>query len=81
VFWRESDSDGIYGNAVNLVRSGSGSDARYVGNQIQMLIEWEVNRHFTFNTAYAHFFAGKFLKETRPGKDVDYASVWVTFKF
>jgi hypothetical protein len=81
VFWRESKKDGIYGNAVNLVRSGAGSDASYVGNQLQCLVEWEMNRHLTLNGAYAHFFAGRFLKETRPGEDVDYASAWITFKF
>ena len=81
VFWRESIEDGIYGNAVNLVRSGSGSNARYVGNQAQLMVEWEANRHLTFTSAYAHFFAGDFLKQTGPGKDVEYASAWVTFKF
>ena len=27
------------------------------------------------------FFAGDFLKETQPGKEVDYVSTWLTFKF
>ncbi len=80
-FWRESTHDGIYGNAVNLVRSGQTSDARYVGNQAQAYLEWQFARHFTFAVVYAHFFAGAFLKETAPGKDVDYASAWTAFKF
>ena len=80
-FWRESTRDGIYGNAVNLVRSAGTSRAREIGNQVQALIEWQVQRHLTFSAAYAHFFASDFLKETQPGKDVDYVSTWLTFKF
>src|SRR5438874_3230164 len=80
-FWRENTHDGVYGNAVNLVRSGQTSNSRYVGNQAQLLTEWRANRHFTVTAAYAHFFAGAFLKESGPGKDVDYASAWATFRF
>src|SRR5262249_54278179 len=80
-FWRESVHDGIYGPAVNLIQSGRTSDARYVGNQAEALLEWKLDRHFTVSADYAHFFAGDFLKETTPGKDVDYVSAWITYKF
>lgn len=80
-FWRESTRDGIYGPAVNLLRSGQTSDARYVGNQVEVLLEWRVNRHLTLTADYAHFFAGDFLKETPPGEDVDYVSAWLTYRF
>ena len=80
-FWRESTHDGIYGPAVNLIQTGKTSDARYVGNQAEAMLEWHVDRHLTFTADYAHFFAGDFLKETTPGKDADYFSAWVTFRF
>jgi len=80
-FWRESTHDGIYGPAVNLIQTGKTSDARYVGNQAEAILEWDWDRHLTFTADFAHFFAGDFLKETTPGKDVDYFSAWVTFRF
>ncbi|PYJ55944.1 MAG: alginate export family protein [Verrucomicrobia bacterium] len=80
-FWRENTRDGIYGPAVNVIQSGQTSNARYVGNQAEAMLEWRVDRHFTFTIDYAHFFAGDFLKQTTPGKDVDYFSAWVTFRF
>jgi len=80
-FWRESTHDGIYGPAVNLIQTGKTSDARYVGNQAEAMLEWHLDRHLTFTADYAHFFAGDFLRETTPGKDVDYFSAWVTFRF
>ena len=80
-FWRENTHDGIYGPAVNVIQSGRTSDARYVGHQAEVMWEWRVDRHITFTADYAHFFAGDFLKQTTPGKDVGYFSLWVTFRF
>jgi hypothetical protein len=80
-FWRESVRDGIYGPAVNLIQTGQTGSARYVGNQIEALSEWRLNRRLTLTADYAHFFAGDFLQQTTPGKDVDYFSAWVTFRF
>src|SRR6266536_5315813 len=80
-FWRENTHDGIYGPAVNLIQSGQTSDARYVGHQAEITLEWRIDRHFWLTADYAHFFAGDFLKQNTPGKDVDYASIWVTYRF
>ena len=80
-FWRENTHDGIYGPAVNVLQSGRTSDARYVGNQAQLMLEWRIDRHLAFTADYAHFFAGDFLKQAPPGKDVDYFSAWMTFRF
>ena len=80
-FWRESTGDGIYNNALKLVRPGNQNDARYVGNQAQAMLQWNISRHFSASAVYAHFFAGDFLKESPPGKDVNYVSAWVTFRF
>jgi hypothetical protein len=80
-FWRESTDDGIYNNAVALVRSGKNTTARYVGSQPQAQLEWDIDRHITFIAIYAHFFAGGFLQDTGPSQDVDYFTTWITYKF
>jgi hypothetical protein len=80
-FWRESERDGIYNNAVSLVRSGKNSTARYIGSQPQAQLEWDLELHTTFYLIYAHFFAGRFIRDTGPGKDVDYVSTWLAYKF
>jgi hypothetical protein len=81
VFWRQSLQDGVYGNAVNLLRSGQQSRARLIGSQVSVQAEWQVEHHTTLTVVYSHFLAGPFLRETGPGRDVDYASAWVTYKF
>ena len=56
-FWRESTHDAIYGNAVNVIVPVGSSRDRYVGNQIQFLGEWQLQRQFTLSMAYVHFSA------------------------
>jgi hypothetical protein len=80
-FWRKSTRDGIYNNALKLVRPGGGNSDRYIGSQAQAMLQWNVAPHFTASAVYAHFFAGDFLKESPAGKDVDYISAWITFRF
>jgi len=80
-FWRESTGDGLYNNALKLVRTGNSSSARYVGSQAQAMLQWSPWRHLSASLVYAHFFAGEFLTEGPAGKDVNYASAWVTFRF
>jgi hypothetical protein len=38
-------------------------------------------RHMTVQASYVHFFAGPFLQETPAGKDLDYFTVWLAYKF
>ena len=80
-FWRESTRDGLYNNAVTLVRSGRTSEARYIGSMPQAQLSWDLDRHLSFTAIYGHFFAGRFLKETGPGRDLDYVTSWLTYKF
>ncbi|HEV2802265.1 MAG TPA: alginate export family protein [Pyrinomonadaceae bacterium] len=80
-FWRESLRDGIYGNAINLLRPGSASDARFVGSQPSVQAEWRLNRHLTWAGVFSCFFAGSFVSETGPGRQVRYITSWLTYKF
>ncbi|PTY06120.1 alginate export family protein [Opitutaceae bacterium EW11] len=81
VFWRESLSDGLYGPSVNVLRSGRASAARFVGTQASVLAMWRASRRWTVTAGYSRFFAGRFLRESGPGKDVNYVTTWVTFLF
>ena len=80
-FWRQSVNDGVYNPAGVLSQAPGSSKATYVGSEAQAEIYWEINRHLALIANYTHFFAGQFLRETGPGKDVDYTTTWVTFRF
>jgi hypothetical protein len=80
-FWRFSARDGVYGNGPHLIQPPSGSTARRIGSELSVLLEWQVHRHVSLKASYAHLFAGPFLEQTGPGRDVDYVTVAATWKF
>ena len=80
LFWRTSDRDGIYGS-IEAQRGGQASCARFAGNQPSAQIVWRISRYLSATTVYTHFFAGRFLRETPPAKDLDYLTSYLTFKF
>lgn len=79
--WRESLDDGVYSIGVVPIRPGRPSRARYVASAPEAVITWTPTRHVTILAAYVHYFAGPFLEQTPPGKDVDFFTVWVGYKF
>ncbi len=80
-FWRQSTADGIYGGGGNRVRGPGGSDERFIGSQINALLGWTISRNLYLEFNYAHFFAGRFLEDTGPSEDVDYAGITLAFRF
>jgi Alginate export len=81
LFWRQSLDDGIYRPPIILIRPGRTSRSRYVGTQPSVQAEWQINRHFTWAANYTHFFAGPFVQDTQPAKDVNYTTTWLTVRF
>lgn len=80
-FWRESLDDGIYGISVNLLRTGRLSRERYIGTHASLSVEFQADRHTTVVLQYLHFFPGLYLEETPPGRNVNYVTAWVAYKF
>ncbi|HEY8562583.1 MAG TPA: alginate export family protein [Pyrinomonadaceae bacterium] len=81
LYWRQSTRDGVYNSGGVLLKPGNVSRSRYVGTQPSVTAVWAFDRHITFVTSYTHFFAGKFVNETPPGRDIDFFTAWVTYKF
>jgi hypothetical protein len=80
-FWRQSDDDGIFSAPGPLLRADGGSDAAYIGSEIDLLLNWQVDRHTAFYVGYSHFFAGQFVESTGPGGDIDFVYAAAQFTF
>jgi hypothetical protein len=81
-FWRNSLTDGVYGLGVNLLQTGQESRERYIGSQLSASVVWHATQHVDLSLAYAYFVVGPFLTDSAmPGRDVQYASAFVDFKF
>jgi hypothetical protein len=81
LFWRRSLRDGVYDMVGNLLRTGQGSDAAFVGHSPGIELVWSLGRHFQLTGNYSRFFAGRFLEQTPPGDDTTYVALKLTFKF
>ena len=81
VQWRESLDDGVYAVPGFLIRAADGSRARFVGHRPGTEIRWQANRHLWFQADYGIFYAGRFLKETQPGRNLNYWALWAGYKF
>jgi hypothetical protein len=79
--WRESLDDGVYAVPGFLIRAADGSRARFVGHRPGTEIRWQTNRHLWFQADYGIFYAGKFLKQTQPGRNLNYWALWAGYKF
>jgi hypothetical protein len=79
-FYRQSDRDGIYSPAGALLRSGRVSRAQHVGEQASVQPEWRIDGHLSLTANDTHFLAGRFLRETGPGKDIDYVAAWLQYR-
>jgi hypothetical protein len=79
--WRQSVEDGVYAVPGFLIRAADGSQARFVGHRPGTEIQWQANRHLWFQADYGIFYAGRFLKETQPGRNLNYWALWTGYKF
>ena len=79
--WRESLEDGLYAIPGFLIRAADDSRARFVGNRPGTEVQWQANRHLWFQGDYAIFYAGRFVKETLPGRNLNYWALWAGYKF
>jgi hypothetical protein len=81
LYWRENTSDGIYDNSGNLVRSDTGSRARFIGTQSELLLNYHPSRNLELEFAVSRFDPGRFIEETGSSKAAWFASAEIRFVF
>ena len=79
--WRENLHDGVYAVPGFLLVSAGSSHARFVGYRPGVEVRWQIDRHAYLQADYGVFFAGEFLKQTSPGRNIKYIAFWAGYKF
>jgi Alginate export len=79
--WRESLRDGVYSVPGFLIVPAGKSNERFVGHRPGTEVHWQVNRHLWFQADCGIFYAGKFVKESQPGRNLNYWALWTGYKF
>jgi len=79
--WRESIYDRVYAVPGFLIFPANGSRARFVGYRPGAEVRWQIDRHAYLQADYGVFYAGQFLKEASPGRNINYMELWAGYKF
>ncbi len=80
VLWRSSTRDALYGSGMIAYPGTAKASAAGVGNETSLDIRWQVDRHLTLGTIYAHFQAGPAITEAH-GRNVDYGVLFAKYRF
>lgn len=80
-YWRASRGDGVYDVSGLLVQPAAGSNARHIGEQLELLLSWQVSPVLSFSASASTFVPGKFLLEHRIEHPVRMMATEVMFRF
>lgn len=80
-YWRQSTGDGIYAISGALVRSGRGSDARFIGTQAEIAIAWQATPELNLAASVGVFDPGTFIRETGPAQLIKLVGVMANYRF
>ena len=89
-FWLANTHDFWYrgnGNSIVRARTPDGQDvrtigaSRFVGNEVDLIATYELNKNIKFQTGYSHFFPGQYPVDTGPHSAADFAYLMTTFSY
>lgn len=80
-YWRQSLADGIYAIPGNVVRSGDGSDARFIGKQVELTVAWQASPELNLSVSVGAFVPGAFIRETGPAETITMFSGMANYRF
>lgn len=81
LFWRASTDDALYNAGGGVVRAGNLSNESEVGQEIDLVATYRLDRHLVLEAGYSHFFAGDFIEDSGPGEDIDWVYLQATYTF
>jgi hypothetical protein len=80
-FYRAERADALYDAGGGVVRAGNLGNSREVGQEIDLTLRYDLDRHTTFLVGYSHFFAGRFIEQSGASQDIDWVFASVEYKF
>jgi Alginate export len=81
VFWRADTNDGLYGVAGNLTKPAGTSGESFIGSEVDLFLNWQIDRHLNAYIGYSHFFAGDFIDASAADDDIDFFYAALTYTF
>jgi Alginate export len=80
-YWLATSNDNLYASSGAIVLGARPGASRHIGNELDLVAEYQLNKGLTFGFGYARLFAGQFLKTTTQGHDYGYAYAFFQYNF
>jgi hypothetical protein len=80
-YWLATSNDSFYGSSGAISVPAHPGASRHIGNEIDLVAEYQMDRGLSFGFGYARLFAGQFLKAATQGHDYSYPYAYVEYNF
>jgi hypothetical protein len=80
-FWLATSNDNFYASSGAISVPARPGASRHIGNELDLIAEYKMNKGLNFGFGYARLFAGQFLQTTTRGHDYQYPYAYMEYNF
>jgi hypothetical protein len=80
-YWLATTHDNFYASSGAIAVPAHPGASPHIGDELDLVAEYQWGRGLNFGFGYAHLFSGAFLKATTPGHDYSYAYAYFQYNF
>jgi hypothetical protein len=80
-YWLATSNDNFYASSGAIAIAAHPGASRHIGNELDLVAEYQLNKGLNFGFGYARLFAGQFLKTSAQGNDYSYPYAYVEYNF
>lgn len=80
-YWLATSHDNFYGSSGTVAVPARPGANPHIGNELDLVAEYQWSKGLSFGFGYARMFAGQFLKTTTPGHDYSYPYAYFEYNF
>ena len=80
-YWLATSNDNFYNSGGAIAVAARPGASRHIGNELDLVAEYMLNKGVTFGFGYARLFAGRFLETTTRGHDYNYPYAYFQYNF
>jgi hypothetical protein len=80
-YWLATANDNFYASSGAIAVPARPGASRHIGNELELVTEYQLNKGLSFGFGYARLFSGQFLKATTPGHDYSYPYAYFEYNF
>ena len=80
-FWLATSNDNFYASSGAIAVPAHPGVSRHLGNELDLVAEYQLNKGLSVGFGYARMFSGQFLNKTTPGHDYSYPYAYFEYNF